>query len=215
MGYPTIQVGSNMVYEAGETLVKKYKFKRITKNVYQGRLISFENEKEYFNFLIKIDLNAIKKGNLPVVKEIENKIPNSSEYHKHVKSDSFCFGVGIYTRLIFNQMKRDFTIFIDKYVMGYLYSVTFKDIFGVWAADEFSHNEDKAKKEAFSKLFGLTGFNNITINQFKNNINDYSSDCFCNSGKSFTLCHLDFCKDSLEYLKKKEILSELSSIEVE
>lgn len=187
-----------------DILKEEYKFKNKGDNKLEGYIKEEINGKEFFNYHISIDLNPILNGRLPYVRELENKIPNTMEYHKYTENNTFCFGIGLYEKFLFNKMKESFVDFIEKQVKGYLFSVLNMDLKGKWAGKEFSHDKNVAKKEAFYYILGFD-YKKHELSTFVINIKNRHTKCFCLSNKIYKDCHYKNYLDKEKYIGLKEL----------
>jgi hypothetical protein len=184
-------INSILLNSFKDILVNEYEFREVAENMFQGFLDKKNDTKVLFSFRLLIDLNPINLGRLPIVRDLDQIIPNNLEYHKYTKINAFCFGVGLHERLIYNQMLKDFKWFIEKQVKGFLSAFILKDLNGVWGAEEFSHDELTARKESLQKLLGVYDFSQSGIKLLELNIIHKFGKCYCGSGKKYIHCHID------------------------
>lgn len=177
--------------EFSDILKDCYDFEEQTENILIGIIEKKNDTKILFSFKIYIDLNPILWGNLPLVKEIENVIPNTLDCHKYTKINAFCFGIGLHERKIYHKMIRDFKWFVEKQIKGFLSAFILKDLTGKWGAEEFSHNELLARKQSLQKLLGIYNFTSNGIKLFELNVFHRRGLCYCGSGKKYVQCHLN------------------------
>lgn len=178
-----------MIEAHGKILKTIYGFSQTKKNVFVGTINRTIGKTIKIDYKISVDLNPIQDGMLPHVKELEGKIPNSLEYHKYTANNYFCFGIGPYNHLIFRTIEKNFQIFMEKYVIGYLMAAKHKEITGEWGAGEFSHDSNIALKQSFTRLFGVFDFTREGLERFRENIISNSGICYCGSGKEYNYCH--------------------------
>ncbi|XFA99656.1 hypothetical protein ACAG96_03495 [Candidatus Izemoplasma sp. B36] len=195
-----------------DILVSDYGFRKVTKNIYKGVISEVLKGKELYSFHIQVDLNPILKNMLPTVTETENLIPNNIDNHKYTYNNSFCFGVGLHERIIFNKMIKNFKWFMEKQVKGFLSAYILKDLTGVWGGEEFSHNELKARKESLQKLLGVYNFTLAGLNLVEQNIIYKIGKCYCGSGKEYIGCHFEKLSSLRRMVSLQDILYELYRI---
>ncbi len=182
------------------------------KYIYRARFKEFNRGKVLYDYLVSIDLEPISIGRLPTVKELEDKIPNNLENHKYIYNNSFCFGIGLHERIIYRKMMADFGWFIEKQIKGFLSAAAHMDMFGVWGAEEFSHDELKARQESITRLTGFYNFTKSGIDLFEKNILTNEGYCYCGSNKQFRDCHLKMFNEDSESIVRNDILKEISLI---
>jgi len=196
-----------MIKEICDFLTKNG-FKEIDRLIFKGEIERKHNDKVYFKYDLEIDLNPLKEEKLPQVKETQNQIPNTIEYHKYTNTNTFCFGVGIYEDLLYLMLRKDFGKFFEEQIVGYLYAVTHMEIYGYWGAKEFSHDVKVAIKESFKTVFGFD-HSKHNILKLINNLNDPFSECFCESTELYNECHKKLVRTENITLSKRKVLNRI------
>jgi len=183
------------------------------KHVYKGRFIEKNGDKILYDYLVSINLEPISKGRLPIVKELEGKILNNLENHKYEDNNSFCFGVGLHEKIIYRRMIEDFEWFVEKQIKGFLGAAAHMDIYGVWGADEFSHDEIKARQESITRLIGFYNFKESGLKLLEKNIISNEGYCYCGSNKFYKNCHITKIREISKYINKIDLLQEIKLLE--
>lgn len=205
-------INSILLNSFKDILIYEYQFQEITENIFQGFLDNKNDTKVLFSFRLSIDLNPINLGKLPIVKDLDQIIPNTLEYHKYTKINAFCFGVGLHERIIYNRMLKDFKWFIEKQVKGFLSAFILKDLTGEWGAEEFSHDELTARKQSLQKLLGVYDFSQNGIKLLELNVIHKSGTCYCGSGEKYIYCHLEKLKKLNGKLSLIDIVNEINRV---
>lgn len=194
---------------ANKILVNKYQFKK-NGDYFEGILEEFNKEKLLYRYKVAINTKPILLSRLPIVKEVEDKIPKISDYHINADG-SFCFGYSITNEIIFADNIIDFNLFIEKNVKAFLAAAKHKELTGRWGAKEYSHNSKKAEVEEIFELFQLEKNDYIHLNTFLNVLFSKKGSCYCGSRKRYRNCHRKKNEKVLEHISKfniKKILEE-------
>lgn len=205
-------INSILLNSFKDILINEYQFQEVAEHVFHGFLIKKNDTKVLFSFNVSIDLNPIFKGGLPIVKELDQIIPNTVEYHKYTRTNTFCFGVGLHERIIYNRLLKDFKWFIEKQVKGFLSAFILKDLTGEWGAEEFSHDELTARKQSLQKLLGVYDFSQNGIKLLELNVIYKYGTCYCGSGKKYIYCHYDSLLKLQGQISLIDIINEINRI---
>lgn len=165
-------------------------------------------------YLIQILLPTDFPNTIPIVKEMNGRIPSSADYHNNKEGTGFCLGVpGEINGKIYNNPT--FEYFVSKIVVPFLYAHTFHEKYNEypWLTREhcskgiIEYYQDlfKFKDEKATKKFLF----NIAF--FKNPIKGHNL-CPCESGIKFRNCHRSKYIELTEYHSHKNIQKDVLQI---
>jgi|LGOV01.1.fsa_nt_gb hypothetical protein len=204
----------NFIMSTSEILVNVYHFVQISDFVFEGILDNVHKDKyllkesngiEYINHLL-IDIEPLLFKDLPIVKEIDHKIPKRNDYHNSL-TNGFCFGVLIGKNSIFGEIVNDFSIFVDKYIHGYLFAAKYMEIYGEWPSDEYNHNFKIAVIEEMFDYFDYVHVDNSSLIKFVNIIISNSGKSYCGSKRMYIFCHKSKVDEVFEYINKQKYIN--------
>ena len=205
-----------IVNDIKEALKKYSKLKLIKKqNIVKGD-IDIINPKtkrilDSYSLIISFP-NEYPFTKLPIVKEIDGKIPRSPDRHIY-EDGGFCLTAPIQELLICKQ-GINFTKFLDKIVVPFLASQLAISL--GWLTEfpqgEFSHG-DKGIYESYCDFFKISDVEKIIAGiKISMQRNQRNSICFCGSKNKLKKCHLQKVMD-LRGLGKSKLLSDLKTME--
>lgn len=151
---------------------------------------------------------------IPIVSELENRIPSSADSHNNKNGDGFCLGVpgDIYAKIYKNST---FKYFISEIVIPFLYANTFYEKYKKYpwptrphfgaGLIEYYQTLFNLKNEELTKKF----LYNIA---FSKEIVKGHTQCPCGSGKKFRNCHRPLYTTLITFHSHKNIQKDVLHI---
>ena len=162
-------------------------------------------------YLIQILFPYDFPNTIPIVKEIENRIQDSPDYHNDNKNDGLCLGIPAEIHEKTHEHP-SFKYFISEIIIPFLYANTFREKYDKYPWEPMEHHS-KGVLDYYQNLFDLKDRNTtqqflLNIAYFKNPIKGHYL-CPCKSGKRFRNCHKDMYDTLIKYHSHKNIQKDI------
>jgi hypothetical protein len=160
-------------------------------------------------YKIKIVLPHDYPNSLPVTKEIGNRIP--SYFHKFT-DDSLCLEVYAKIKLEFSE-KPSLLFYIQRFVVQYLFSYSYKKTYGELPYGERSHG-DLGILEFYHELLGISDSSSIigALRILAKGVYRGHHLCFCGSGLKLRSCHGQIIRNLIDKKLNQQFRNDLISI---
>lgn len=174
-------------------LIKKYRSLILywidDKGIIEGELnfkASYNGVNIADNYSIRIEIPSNYPKDMPLTKEIGGRIPYN--FHK-LNNDYLCLEVPTKMKIMFME-NPTLLFYIEKFVIEYLFSFSYKEKFGQLPYGERPHGCEGII-DYYKELFGVTDINCIVKFLQLLSSNNYRGHhlCPCNSGKRLRNCH--------------------------
>lgn len=158
-------------------------------------------------FKVEILFPLTNKGDIPIAKEIGGRIPRKHDFH--VNDDgAMCLGAPLEVRRLYKQTP-SLEAFINRLLIPFLYSFSFKEKYGYMPFGELSHGV-KGVAEYYKELFG-TNSNLAVLSLLKIIVEDHYRGhilCPCGSGHKLRNCHGQQIREIKEHQTREQFFSD-------
>ncbi|MGF7012327.1 hypothetical protein M2145_001035 [Lachnospiraceae bacterium PF1-21] len=152
---------------------------------------------------IEITIPQLFPKHNPMIKELSGKVKDS--YHHLYSNKQFCLASNLELRIFFSKSV-DLSLFINMFVIPYLYSYKYFETYGVLPYGERSHGvlgdlefiKDKMHLESFDGVIGVIRF--VMDHPYRGHFL-----CPCGSGKKLRLCHGEIVREIMEADIREEL----------
>lgn len=158
--------------------------------IIQGHLslIDPDSGKLWDTYLLKLVVPSDYPNKIPVLYEMENKIPSD----RHINFDKSCCLAPTVEQILILGKNYSLLSFVDKLVIPFLATQKLVELNQDWFNGEYSHG-GAGLLEYYKKTLLLD--NNLDILYCLNNMNSLNpsngnTSCFCRSGKKYRNCHM-------------------------
>lgn len=144
-------------------------------------------------FELEIKVSDDFPNTLPVVRELTEKI--DKKYPHLYSNGQFCLASNMELKIYFSK-NRDIGIFVDDYIIPYLYTYCYYEEYGVYPYGERSHGM-KGDLEYLKELFRVDDWNKVLEIMIFISSSKYRGHllCPCQSGKKLRNCHGETIKE--------------------
>lgn len=174
----------------------------------------YEDIKLYDEYKVQIIFPFNFPNEIPIVNELNNRIPSSPDYHNNKGRTGFCLGTpGEISKRIFDNPSIEY--FISYIVLPFLYANTYREQYGNYPWETRAHF-GKGLVEYYQEFFNLE--NEATTKKFLLNIAYFKKlahghiICPCGSGLKFRKCHQAKYIELLSFYSHKKLQDDVFNI---
>lgn len=147
---------------------------------------------------------------LPIVNELSNCIAEG--YPHRYEGGQLCLASNLELMMFFNR-NNDISIFVEQYIIPYLYTYKYYEFFGIYPYGERSHGpmgdleylKDLLAVNDWSQVYNIMIF--VMNSHYRGHIQ-----CPCGSGKRIRNCHGEIVKQMMDAGLRKECIRILKEI---